>query len=180
MPRFRETTGLIIDVRDKVATLTAVADAWIEQNSPSNNKSSDSVLKVRSKVSSNNARTLVRFTLPTIPAGCRVAAAKLRLFSDSARTGRTLQAIRVTGSWSESGLTWNNQPTSGGSAASVGSGTGWREWNVILHIEEMYASGASHGFLIRDASEGNDAEQSSHSREKGSNRPQLVIHFSPG
>jgi hypothetical protein len=42
----------------------------------------------------------------------------------------------------------------------------------------MYA-GPNHGFLIRDAAEGQDAEQQFHSREKGENAPQLVVRFAP-
>lgn len=43
----------------------------------------------------------------------------------------------------------------------------------------MYAPSANHGFLIRDASEGNDAEQQFQAREKGENVPQLVVRFKP-
>ena len=43
----------------------------------------------------------------------------------------------------------------------------------------MYAPGANHGFLIRDAAEnGGGFDQAFHSREKGAdNPPQLVISF---
>ena len=40
-------------------------------------------------------------------------------------------------------------------------------------------SGTNNGFLIRDASENQDAEQQYHSREKGSDTPQLVVTFKP-
>ena len=43
----------------------------------------------------------------------------------------------------------------------------------------MYSAGTSHGFLIRDATENQDAEQQINSREKGENPPQLVISFKP-
>ena len=42
----------------------------------------------------------------------------------------------------------------------------------------MY-SGTNNGFLIRDSSENDDAEQQYNSREKGSDRPELVITFKP-
>jgi hypothetical protein len=42
----------------------------------------------------------------------------------------------------------------------------------------MYAE-ANHGFLIRDALEGQDAEQQLHGREKGENAPLLVAGFAP-
>ena len=44
----------------------------------------------------------------------------------------------------------------------------------------MLASGGGHGFLLRDAAEGNNAEQSFRSREDGAgNAPQLVVRFTP-
>ncbi len=43
----------------------------------------------------------------------------------------------------------------------------------------MYSSGTNNGFLIRDATEGQDAEQQLYAREKGESPPQLVISFKP-
>ena len=43
----------------------------------------------------------------------------------------------------------------------------------------MYTS-ANNGFLVRDASENQDAEQQFHSREESNNRPQLVLKFWSG
>ena len=50
------------------------------------------------------------------------------------------------------------------------------EWNVQPHVNAAHSAGAV-SFVIRDAVEGDDAEQQFHSREKGENPPQLVIHF---
>ena len=43
----------------------------------------------------------------------------------------------------------------------------------------MYSSGANNGFLIRDATENQDAEQQFHAREKGETPPELVLTFKP-
>ncbi|HEV3477814.1 MAG TPA: DNRLRE domain-containing protein, partial [Gaiellaceae bacterium] len=159
-------------------TLTAVADAWIDSGSTTSNKGSDSILKVMSK-SGGNLRALVRFNLPAMPQGCAVETATLRVYAKSARTGRTLQALQVAGSWSESAVTWANQPQTTGGAVSVSSATGYREWSVAGLVQAMY-SGANNGFLIRDATENQDAEQQFHSREESSNRPQLVLKLGNG
>jgi hypothetical protein len=161
-------------------TLTAFADAWIEQNSPAQNKGTDSVLKVRSKNGNANMRALVNFSMPQAPLGCVVQSATLRLQSPSAVSGRTLRALRVAAAWSENVVTWSNQPATAGTAATTPSGTGLREWNVTTLVQEMYTLNAAHGFLIRDASEGAAAspEQSFSSRE-ASVAPQLVITFGP-
>ena len=64
---------------------------------------SDSILKVMSKSGAANLRALVRFNLPSIPAGCVLDAATLRIYSPSASSSqRTLQALRLNGSWTES------------------------------------------------------------------------------
>jgi hypothetical protein len=158
------------------ATLNADADSWIDQGGPDVNKGTDSVLKLMSKGPANNVRALVRFPNPTLAHGCVVTDAKLRLHAKSAVDGRTLQALRVTGSWSEGAVTWNGQPATAGSAAQVASGSGYREWNVTSQVQAMYAAG-NEGFLIRDAAENADAEQQFDSREAGGNPPQLVLTF---
>jgi len=153
-------------------TSVADADSWIDQNSPSNNKGTDSILKIQSKGPADNFRALVRFALPTgIPQGCVIASATLRLYAAGAKTGRTLNALRIADGWSENLVTWSNQPDTTGAAAAIASGTGYREWNVTSQVQAMYDTGSNNGFLIRDAVEGADAEQQLHSREKGENPP---------
>jgi parallel beta-helix repeat protein len=162
-------------------TMAAVADSWIEQSSPSSNKGTDAILKVMSKSGNANLRALVRFNLPAIPAGCVLDAATLRLYAGSASSSqRTLQALRVNGTaWTENGVTWGNQPATTGAAATTTSGTGYRQWGVATLVQAMYSSGSNNGFLIRDATEGQDAEQQFNAREKGENPPQLVLTFKP-
>jgi hypothetical protein len=146
----------------------ADADAWIDQNSSSNNFGTDSILKVQTKAK-NNFRALVHFVLPaSMPEGCVVQLATLRLYAPSWTNGRTLQAIH----------TWSNQPQTAGPAATTNSGRGYREWNMTAQVQAIYDSGSNNGFLIRDASEdGSGKEQQFHSREKGENPPELVINF---
>ena len=158
------------------ATALSVADAWIDENSPSNNKGTDSILKVQSKGPRDNFRALVRFSLPAVPQGCVIESATLRLYAASAKTGRTLHALRVADAWTENQVSWTNQPATTGAVAATASGQGYRDWNVTSHVHEMYA-GSNNGFLIRDAVESQDAEQQFHGREKGESPPQLVVRF---
>ena len=123
---------------------------------------------------------LVRFALPAaIPEGCRVGSASLRLFAASATQGRVLHASQVATAWSESAVTWNTQPQTAGAPAATASGAGTRVWDVTAQVQAMYDSAALHGFLIRDAAENGDAEQSFHSREKGESAPVLTVVFAP-
>jgi hypothetical protein len=160
----------------QAVTAIAAADAWIDENSPTNNKGSDSILKVQSKGPSDNFRAVVRFALPAIPTGCTVQSATLRLYAASSRPGRTLHALRLASAWTENQVSWVSQLLTTGTPAATTSGLGYREWNVTTQVQAMY-EGPNHGFLIRDAVEGQDAEQQFHSREKGETPPQLVVRF---
>jgi CSLREA domain-containing protein len=163
-------------------TVAANADAWIQQKSPTDNKGSDSVLKVKSQSGDDNFRTVIRFNVPaTIPSGCVIESATLRIYAESTVAGRTLQALRLDGSWSENSVNWNNQPATSGlpATASSGSSKSYREWTVTSHLQADYAAGAQHyGFLIRDAVENNGgSEQQFRPRGNGNNRPQLIIRY---
>ena len=161
-----------------VLTIITNADAWIDQGSKSSNKGTDSTIKVMSK-SNNSMRGFVNFVLPAMPAGCEIDTATLQMYASSWKTGRTLQAIPVTGTWSETGVNWNNQPSTGGTAATTTSGSGNRTWNVTSQVQNMFTTGVNNGFLIRDAVETNDHEQQFNAREKGQNQPRLIIRFKP-
>ena len=163
-----------------LVTLNANADAWIDQGSTNANKGGDSILKVMSK-SGGNLRALVRFLMPAMPAGCQIDTAALRLYSASPKDGRTIQALRIDDAWSEGSVTWGNAPATVGNAATVASGSekGYREFNVASHVQAAYDANEQNGWLIRDANENQDSEQQFHSREKGSDVPQLVIRFKP-
>jgi len=144
-------------------------DSWVLQSAAANHFGLDSVLKVDSKSGSSNARALVRFNLPAVPAGCQVTGVKLRLYASSYKSGRTLQAFRLNGNWTETGVTWSNQPTTTGTAATAPSrsSAGYMEWTVTSQeVQSMY-SGSNHGFLIRDATETAAATSRASTVEKG-------------
>jgi Tfp pilus assembly protein PilW len=80
-------------------------------------------------------------------------------------------------SWTETGVTWNNQPAPAGAAVNTASGTGWSEWSVASLVTEMY-SGSNYGFVVRDETEDSATAQlqTFYSREGGI-APELVITF---
>lgn len=160
-------------------TVTASTDAYVDQENPGTNYGNTTTLSVQSRNGSRNRRALVRFSLPSIPSNCALTAATLRLDANAATAGRTLQAQRVTSSWTETGVTWNLVPTTTTTGqATVASGTGWRQWTVTTPVQAMY-SGTNHGFLVRDSAEsqgGGGALQTFSSRT-GANSPQLVLTF---
>jgi hypothetical protein len=95
-------------------TTSVVADAEVRQASPTTNFGTSTTNVVTSSGTANR-RVYVRFDLascvPTIPAGATVRLATMRLWlSGLPAACRTLDLFRATVAWTETGLTWNNQP----------------------------------------------------------------------
>jgi large repetitive protein len=160
-------------------TVTAPAniDSWIDQSSPSNNFGSDQILKLKRETGGKAMRALVRFNLPSVPAGCSVTGATLRLYAASATTGRTLQALQINASWAENTVRWTGQPATTGTAATTTSVNGWNQWTVTPLVQAMY-SGSNFGFLVRfDVETSPVAEMQLHARNKGEQPPELRITF---
>jgi predicted ribosomally synthesized peptide with SipW-like signal peptide len=160
-------------------TVTPSRDAFIQQGSPNENKGGDANLFVESKTGSLNQRTLVGFTLPTLPSGCSVTSATLRLYNKGPTAGRSIEALQVSATWTEMGVTWNNQPGTTGTAATstTVSAAGWQTWTVTSQVQAMYS--ANHGFLLRDATESSTAapKQNYPAREDAPNDPELIVNW---
>jgi hypothetical protein len=109
-------------------TFAPVADAYIEQDLATSNFGTKTSVQVDG---SPVKRSLLRFTVAGVGTH-GVAAAKLRLYCvDPSSFGGEIRS--VTGTWSETAVTWNTSPTFGASAvSSVGSVVAgqWYEFNV--------------------------------------------------
>jgi hypothetical protein len=141
-------------------SVVATRDSWLEQGSPSANHGTSSDLYVRTK-SSQNSRSVLYFALPTVPSGCSVTEATLRVVVKSSAAGRTIEAYQLaaTPSWTETGITWSTQPATTGTAATSASlgGSGTQQWNVASLVQAMLA-GTNNGFLLKDSVENSGTE----------------------
>jgi hypothetical protein len=96
------------------ATATVGIDTTARQASAASNFGTLATLTV-SSANTANQRTYLRFDLtrcsPAIPATAIIRLATLRLFvSALPAVCRTVDLFRSTATWTEAGLTWNNQP----------------------------------------------------------------------
>lgn len=164
-------------------TVIASADAWLDEANPTANNGGTDPLNVQSRNANRNRRALVRFTLPSTPAGCIVTVATLRLYANSSTAGRTIDVYRAAATWNEGTVTWNTRPGTTGTAvgsASLGA-AGWQQWTVTTHVIAQYTT--NNGFVVRDSAESatpGQQQQVYRSREAGgtpNNRPELVVTF---
>jgi hypothetical protein len=153
-------------------TFAAEADARVEQQSPEANFGTSSSLRMdrASSGAEETVDTFIRFAAEGLVG--RVTSATLRLRS----TANTMHGVAVHnagGGWSETALTWSNQPPS--AAAPIGqvgaiAAQQWAEWDVTPAVA---ADGAVN---LRLSATGDDGV-TFHSREAVNEtlRPQLVV-----
>jgi hypothetical protein len=96
------------------ASTTVVADTSVRQLTPTSNYGTSTTNDVASSLAQNR-RLYIRFDYslcsPAIPASATVRLATLRMYVSALPAAcRTLDLFRVTASWTESAITWNNQP----------------------------------------------------------------------
>jgi len=158
-------------------TLTSTADSYVQQGAPTTNSGTATTMLVQPN-SAAVRRSLVNFDLPLTPNGCSVTSASLRLWVSATGGSRTMYAYQSGGAWTETGVTWNNQPATTGSAVGVTStaASSWTSWTVTSIVQAQY-SGSNNGFIVQDSNEGSGtAAQTYHTREN-TNDPQLVITY---
>ena len=145
--------------------MIASTDSYVNQQSASTNYGSSATLEVKSKKqgpNQRNERTFASFDVSSIPGGSTVSAATLTLCATSVPSSRTYDAHRVTASWTEGGVTWNNQPAVAGSAtASAGTpgSPGCMTWTVTSDVQLWVDGTSNYGWRISDASEGSSQER---------------------
>jgi type II secretory pathway pseudopilin PulG len=153
----------------RTTTVTASADAGTASIQPTRNYGTAATINDRTPYigtlrwgTSTNARYrfYLRFSMPSLPSGCTVTSASLQL---RVGTGwgwnRPIRVAPASASWSETGITWNNQPApaNGGSLVSSQAGENcWYTWDVTAAVGQLYGSGAtSNGLALLDSDEGN-------------------------
>ena len=154
-------------------------DTGIYQTQPTTNFSANTTIGTISSTGAI-ARSLIKFSLMSKPAGCVVASATLKLRVSNGTAGSTITAYRAAAAWNPTTVIWNTDPGivagSGTSAPSAANGT-LVQWNVATQVTALYA-GSDYGFEIRDAAEGvgnNTQLFDSMEATTVANRPQLVI-----
>jgi hypothetical protein len=169
-------------------TLTPNQDAYVDESDAASNFGTETSLFVQSRNGGRNARTFVQFDLSSIPSDHSVQTATLRLYMyNTPRAVRTYQVRRVTGAWTESGITWINQASavsSASDAASTPVNPGWMEWDVTADVQAIVNLGQTNrGWRISDLNEGQTGSGYLGrfvARDYGTNPsvwPQLVVDY---
>jgi hypothetical protein len=184
------TSTVAASIGETTCTLTPTADAALDRSSQGTNYGSVAFLSVRSQSGNNQRRSIARFDIAScnIPAGALVRSASLSFtVSTAPGSSRTYGVHRVTGSWTEATVTYQNQPAFTATATSTvatGAAPTSLSWSVLSDVSAFVAGTATNnGWLVKDATEGSSpaVETLFPSRESATpaNRPVLVIGYYP-
>ena len=184
---------------------TVETDAFVNQSTPNGTNGTGTTMDSQSSNGANR-RTYVRFDLtrcrPAIPAAASVNGALLRLYVTAIpAVCRTEDIFRVGASWTETVVTWNNQPF--GSAVNnpasglrtsfitvgaapcqnTAAGTYVNGWNVAADVAAFVAGNATNfGWMVRDDVENSATARNARFSTREANllaqSPQLLITYS--
>jgi len=136
-------------------------DAHVEEVIPDTNLGSSTSIWVGEWSGGQPNRSYLQFDLSSIPPTAVVLNAELGLYyhMSSAAVSVDVGAYRVTGSWSEGGITWNNQPTSAATAEDTRTvpataTSNFRYWD-LSDLVQGWIDGSieNYGAMLRDADE---------------------------
>ncbi len=129
-------------------------------------------------------RALIEFTgLSAIPKGSTITSANLRFYTLTT-TNDNFQICRITGSWSESTVTWNTKPRYSGVYAQFQiARAGWYAVNVRTLVNEwVQGTQNNYGFLLKKTNETSTAHYPrTPSSDYGTStyRPELSVVYTP-
>ncbi|MFL5723441.1 MAG: DNRLRE domain-containing protein, partial [Chloroflexota bacterium] len=143
---------------------TATADAYVSSAHKSTNYGSSTVLKVRKDV----YRSFVKFSVTGLSRA--PSSARLRLWVTNPSTSGG-SVYRVSNSWTQSGITWNNAPIIGSAPrlanlATTTSGT----W-VDVSVKSAITGTGTYTFRIT----GGNTNQAEYATRETSHDPVLIV-----
>ncbi|MBU7021293.1 MAG: DNRLRE domain-containing protein [Theionarchaea archaeon] len=161
-------------IRPETVALQAVEDAYVDQGLPLQNFGGDAFLSVRSSLGAN-ARSFVKFNLPTLPEKAIISKATLQLSPLNDPGSRVYEVSRVTSPWDEASITWSTQP---GSSVTGTQMNNIIQWDVTSDVVSFYSGTLNYGWRISDQTENSiiPYETQFGSRES-SLIPRLVLEY---
>ena len=165
-----------------------VADAFVYNYFPTTNYGNDPTLQISSigDVTLDQRTAFLRFDVSTLPSDAVILSAVLQMYALSSAYGGTGYLEVVQGSWTEGGLTWNNQPSRDTAEIDVTSWPAstdptfapWQRWTATdLVIKWVRGMLANNGLAV-DA-RGIDTAATAFSSREGNDTwdPQLCVEW---
>lgn len=170
-------------------TVYSNKDALIDHYFSTENYGTLDELFIGSQGTSRSLRNFIGFDFSSIPARASITSAQFKYvyIPSGGQHSSTilLDMYRVTGPWTETGITWENQPAVASSPAvsgygfTVSSSSEWRSVDITNLVQELIAN-SSNSFMIRNQTEGvssNYAYMYAREGYSGTYAPRITINY---
>jgi hypothetical protein len=166
--------------------LAPAADAQVASGSAATNFGTSNNLFLESSTATGTfgiERAWLKFDLSGIPSGSTITGATLQLWNWRS-TGPSLPVEVRSASddtWTETGITWNNQPAMGDvldtQTLASGAVNVWYSWNVTSFVQNQFAGDKSVSLLVKPVDEGlaGGPSYGFDAKEFGANAPMLQV-----
>jgi hypothetical protein len=181
------TASVTVSSGSTTTTLSATADAYVRDGTnAATNFGTDVTLAVKNATGiavGNSRRSFLKFSISGITG--TITSAKLRVFgSNASGVANTDSAYSVTdNSWTETGITWNNQPalvTKQGASVAITTTAKYYDFDVTTFVKAQKAAAITTVSLgLSQDTPNNVAGDIFNSRQATSNLPQLVVTSGP-
>jgi acid phosphatase type 7 len=157
--------------RADTSTLDATDDTYTSQNNAASPHGGNASLTVNA--APGERRAYLKFTVTGVPDGSTEVGAVLRLRSSTASSG-TFTVWSVATTWSQSTLTWNNQPELGTVVTSrTGLTAGYNDFDLSSHV-------TGNGTYAVAITKSSTTQTKFDSKEAANGTPpQLVVSWTP-
>lgn len=165
------------EVQGEITTLNPIADSYVDSYLPNQNYGTSTTLRVMGEAT--NYRTLLKFDFADI-ALATINKATLRMYVNVYLGGPWNNVSRATNnSWTETGVTWNNQPSVNFThSVKFAPKSGWNEIAITDLLRDAQQVGSILSIRLHDPAEGGYLESDVYySSRQGANQPQLVIVY---
>ncbi len=163
------------------STFTAVKDSYVSSSSSytNTNYGTNTSLRVGFVTAPFAAtyHTLTAFDFSTLPADAVIVTATLEMYQTTS-AAFNIKAQALTSAWTETGVTWNNQPTftTVDEVLEGGASDSWVRWNITPMVQKWRAGTLTNNGVRLIFNFGTNGSRYFSSRE-GANPPRLVIEY---
>ena len=174
---------VLIDPSMMITGETSTYDSYVSSNHTSTNYYLSTYLKTGRSDTYHIRRSYIKFNIPTNVMNGWISASTLSLKKRGGVAPTSVKARRVTSTWTSSGVTWSNKPSTATTGYSFSlDSDNWYKANVRAIVRKWAHEGeVNRGFELKDETEsGTDHWTNYYSSDAESpNKPELHITYYP-
>ena len=174
-----DTQVALLAILDPTVNLPSVADAQTSQEYPDTNYGTNPLMYSGNMIDTQSYRSYLRFDLSPIPTGAIINSATLTVYVASATGSPTIDVLSVIQGWTESTITWNNQPIPSPliiDSQVISSSPGFVSWDITSLVSMWFGGKVLNSGICLKGPTSAESYAQFHTRE-GSNSAYIQVSY---